>query len=79
MKNKLTINTNERIFLIHYQFDMGLKDMCNLAQIENLVKSSNGVDKIEHFWNGKFTKISKKDLKAMLEANRLDTKFIDSI
>ena len=79
MKNKLVINTDERIFLLHYLFDMGRKDMCNLRQIEALVRDSNGVQKIDHFWNGKFVRISKKDLKSMLEANFLDAGFLKLI
>ena len=76
MKTKLIVKTDERLFLIHYSFDMGKKDICNLEQLEQLVKNSNGVDKIEHFWNGKFKKISKHDLKNMLEANKLNTNFL---
>lgn len=76
MKNKITLNTDERIFLIDYLFDMGRQDMCNLEHLESLIKNSNGVKKISHFWGGKFVKISKKDLKEMLQANQMRYDFI---
>ncbi len=79
MKTKLTANTDERLFLIHYIFDMGKKDICNLAQIESLIKNSNGIQKIEHLWNGKFKRISKVDLKAMLDAHKLNADFLKLI
>lgn len=78
MKNNLTIQTGERIFLIHYMWEMGRKDMCNLAQLKSLVTNSKGIEKIEHFIDYKFKKISKKDLKAMLQTHRLDSEFVDS-
>ncbi len=79
MKNNLTITTGSRVFLIHHTFAMGKKDLCNIEQLEQLVNESNGITKIEHFWNHKFIKISKKDLKAMLEAMSLNTDFLKLI
>ena len=59
MKTKLTINTDETIFLLHYSFDLGRKDLCNLKHIPTLLDKNN-VDKIEEFYNYKFRRISKK-------------------
>ena len=53
MKTKLTINTDETIFLLHYSFDLGRKDLCNLKHIPTLLDKNN-VDKIEEFYNYKF-------------------------
>ena len=74
--NSNTIKTNERIFQVHLLFDMGKKILCNLDGIETIVNESNGIKKIDHLWNGQFKKISKKELKAILEAHKLDTEFL---
>lgn len=71
MKNKLTINTDETIFLLHYSFDLGRKDLCNLKHIPTLLDKNN-VDKIEEFYNYKFRRISKKVLKEKLIANQIN-------
>lgn len=71
MKTKLTINTDETIFLLHYSFDLGKKDLCNLKHIPTLLDKNN-VDKIEEFYNYKFRRISKKVLKEKLIANQIN-------
>ena len=71
MKTKLTINTDETIFLLHYSFDLGKKDLCNLKHIPTLLVKNN-VDKIEEFYNYKFRRISKKVLKEKLIANQIN-------
>jgi hypothetical protein len=71
MKTKLTINTDETIFLLHYSFDLGRKDLCNLKHIPTLLDKNN-VDKIEEFYNYKFRRISKKVLKEKLIANQIN-------
>ena len=71
MKTKLTINTDETIFLLHYSFDLGKKDLCNLKHIPTLLDKNN-VDKIEEFYNYKFKRISKKVLKEKLIANQIN-------
>lgn len=71
MKTKLTINTDETIFLLHYSFDLGRKDLCNLKHIPTLLDKNN-VDKIEEFYNHKFRRISKKVLKEKLIANQIN-------
>ena len=71
MKTKLTINTDETIFLLHYSFDLGRKDLCNLKHIPTLLDKNN-VDKIEEFYNYKFKRISKKVLKEKLITNQIN-------
>ena len=71
MKTKLTINTDENIFLLHYSFDLGRKDLCNLKHIPTLL-AKNNVEKIEEFYNYKFKRISKKVLKEKLIANQIN-------
>ena len=71
MKTKLTINTDETIFLLHYSFDLGRKDLCNLKHIPTLL-SKNNIEKIEEFHNHKFKRISKKVLKEKLIANQVN-------
>lgn len=71
MKTKLTINTDETIFLLHYSFDLGRKDLCNLKHIPTLLDKNN-VEKIEEFHNYKFKRISKKVLKEKLIANQIN-------
>ena len=73
MKTKLTINTDETIFLLHYGFDFGRKDLCNLAQIPDLFLKSNGnIERIDIFENYKFKRISKKSLKERLINNQIN-------
>jgi hypothetical protein len=72
MKTKLTINTDETIFLLHYySFDLDRKDLCNLKHIPTLL-SKNNIEKIEEFHNYKFKRISKKVLKEKLIANQIN-------
>ena len=52
-----TIKTNERIFKEHtHDKDIFL---CNKDTLHKL--NSNDIDKIYHFWDFKFVRISKKD------------------
>ena len=74
-----TIKTDERIFKVDLSWSMGKYELCNLADLERIVINSKGVDRISHLWDGKFKRISKKDLKQMLEAHRLDTEFLTLI
>lgn len=77
MKN--TIKTDERIFKVNHNFNMCKYDLGNLADLKQIVEKSTSVKSVEHLWNGKFKRISKKDLKQMLEAHRLDTEFLTLI
>jgi hypothetical protein len=74
-----TIKTDERIFLVHHNFNMGKKTLCNLADLEKVISASNSIQKIEHFLDYKFKRISKTDLKAMLESMKLNTDFLKLI
>ena len=71
-----TIKTDERIFKVDLSWSMGKYELCNLADLERIVKNSKGVDRISHLWDGNFKRISKKDLKAMLEAHKLPSDFL---
>lgn len=74
MKN--TIKTDERIFMVHHNFNMGRVSLCNIEGLEEVVRDSKSVKKIEHLWNDKFIRVSKKDLKGMLEAQDLNAEFL---
>ena len=71
-----TIKTDERIFMVHHNFNMSRVSLCNIEGLEDVVINSNGIKKIEHLYNNKFTKISKKDLKEILEGNNLNAEFL---
>lgn len=73
MKTKLTINTDENIFLIHYNFDLSRKDLCNLNQIPDLfIKADGNIDRVDVLHNYKFKKISKKILREKLISNQIN-------
>lgn len=76
MKTKLTIKTGEAIFLIHYMHDMNRKDLCNLSQLRELVLDYPRIERVQRFFTDKFVRISKKDLKAMLDKVGLETDFL---
>jgi hypothetical protein len=51
---------------------------CNIEQLNECVKylgCKEGYFKINHFWNNKAQKLSKKDLKAMFEGSQLKQDF----
>lgn len=68
-----TLNNLRRIFCIHIDKCDGDPDIfCNLEQIPEVYAAyPDKVVKIRHYWNGKFTRISRKDLKAMFEAAKI--------
>lgn len=57
-----TINTDERIFQIE-TYD-GQCVLCNLQTAQTLIKTDN-CKRIKHYWNAKFTTISKLEVKEM--------------
>lgn len=72
---KTTINNNERIFLIQSVNTLNtISIVCNLSNIPFiLAENFDGIKyKISHLWNGKFTRVSKKYLSEMYEANQID-------
>lgn len=67
-----TINNNSRVFQVITS--TGKQYFCNLEQLNEVIKESGtheGYFKINHFWNNKPQKVSKKYLKELFEANQL--------
>ena len=79
MKTDMIVRTGERLFLVQYSEDVTDVDISNLGDLKGLVTLGGGAVKISHFWNGKFTKMSKRDLVEMLEANQLSSEFVKRI
>ena len=73
---KTTIDNNERIFLL--TGDMGKALICNLKDLETCFNCFEDKDtvKIQHKWNNRFIKCSKKSIIDMLKAFKLDHGFI---
>jgi hypothetical protein len=73
---KTTINNNLRVYQI--VTSTGRQIFCNIEQMNEAVKfldAKAGYFKINHFWNNKAKKLSKKDLKAMFEGSQLKQDF----
>ena len=73
---KTTIDNNLRVFQIITS--VGHQYFCNLPDISRIVKEMDlrqGYYRINHFWNNKPAKVSKKYLAEMLEANGLPFDF----
>jgi hypothetical protein len=69
-----TIKTDERIFIVHPNFNMGRVTYCNLEHLPDVIEGAKGgINKIMHLWNGKHERMPKKDLKAIFEAFSMDT------
>jgi len=72
-----TINNNSRVFQVITS--TGKQYFCNLEQLNEVIKESGtheGYFKINHFWNNKAEKVSKKYLKELFAANQLKQDFI---
>lgn len=76
---KTTIDNTQRIFFIQ-RLGFGTRHfVCNLADIEKVLKvyfEVNDEYTISHIWDGKLKRMSKKALREMLEANQLSYNFI---
>lgn len=73
---KTTINNNLRVYQV--VTSTGKQAFCNIEQLNEVVKELEckaGYFKINHFWNNKAEKLSKKDLKAMFEGSQLKQDF----
>lgn len=71
-----TINNNLRVYQV--VTSTGNQSFCNIEQLNEVVKHlgcHEGYFKINHFWNNKAQKLSKKDLKAMFEGSQLKQDF----
>ena len=71
-----TINNNQRVFQVVDSY--GRNYFCNLKQLNEVIKENNLVEgyyTINHFWNNKPKKASKKLLKEMFEAQGIEKQF----
>ena len=72
-----TINNNLRVYQV--VTSTGKQIFCNIEQLNECIEyleCREGYFKINHFWNNKAKKLSKKDLKAMFEHSQLTQNFI---
>ncbi len=73
---KTEINNNLRVYQV--VTSTGKQAFCNIEQLNEVVKELQciaGYFKINHFWNNKPQKLSKKDLKTMFEGSQLKQEF----
>ena len=73
---KTTINNDIRVFQV--LTSNGKQVFCNLHDLNQVIKELGthaGYFKINHFWNNKPEKVSKKYLKELFEANGLIQEF----
>lgn len=74
---KTTINNNMRIFLVTGDYNQSF--ICNIEDLEkccNEIQDKNSI-KIQHKWNNRFIKCSKKSIIDMLKSLDLNTSFIN--
>ena len=70
-----TINNDLRIYQVVTA--AGKQFFCNIEQLNFVVNAEckTGQFKVNHFWNNKAQRLSKKDLRAMLEGSQLTQEF----
>ena len=71
-----TIDNNQRVFQVVDSY--GKNYFCNLKQLNEVMRENNLVEgyyTINHFWNNKQKKASKKLLKEMFEAQGIEKQF----
>jgi len=71
-----TINNNLRVFQV--LTSTGKQYFCNLEQLNEVIKEARtheGYFKINHFWNNKAQKVTKKYLSELFVANQLKQDF----
>lgn len=73
---KTTIDNNQRIFMLTGDSNISL--LCNLKDLEKCFNSFDDKNsiKIQHRWNGRFVRCSKKSIVNMLKAFKLNYKFL---
>lgn len=74
---KTTIDNNLRVYQVITSTSK--QYFCNIEELNKVVKENElkaGYFKINHFWDNKPKKLSKKDLKAMFEGSRLKQEFL---
>ena len=71
-----TIDNNQRIFMLTGDYNQSL--ICNLKDLEKCFNTFDDKDsiKIQHKWNGRFVRCTKKSIVDMLKAFKLDHGFI---
>ena len=75
-----TIKTEERIFIVHPNFNMGRVIYCKLEHLPEVIEDAQGgIQKIMHLQNGKPERVYKNGLKAMFEAHNMDLKTLKLI
>ena len=70
------IDNNQRVFQVVDSY--GRNYFCNLKQLNEVIRENNlieGYYTINHFWNNKPKKASKKLLKEMFEAQGIEKQF----
>lgn len=71
-----TINNNLRVYQV--LTSTGKQFFCNIEDLNRVIKENNlhpGYFKINHFWNNKAQRVSKKDLKLFFEGAQLTQEF----
>lgn len=71
-----TIDNNQRVFQVVDSY--GRNYFCNLKQLNEVIRENNLVEgyyTINHFWDNKPKKVSKKLLKEMFEAQGIEKLF----
>ena len=72
----ITIDNNQRVFQVVDSY--GRNYFCNLKQLNEVIRENNlieGYYTINHFWNNKPKKVSKKLLKEMFEVQGIEKLF----
>jgi hypothetical protein len=73
---KTTINNNLRVYQV--VTSTGYQAFCNIEQLNEVAKHLEckaGYFKVNHFWDNKSKKLSKKDLLKMFEGSQLKQDF----
>ncbi|MCB0744228.1 MAG: hypothetical protein KDC67_10015 [Ignavibacteriae bacterium] len=74
---KVELDNGQRVF--HVVTSMGKQAFCNLKDLNKVVENletHEGHFRIYHFWNNKPKRVSKKYLKEMFKANRIEMGFV---
>ncbi len=71
---KTIINNDLRVYQV--LTSTGKQYFCNITDLNEICKDLNpGYFKINHFWNNKPQRVSKKDLKLFFEGSQLKQEF----
>jgi hypothetical protein len=67
-RNTFFINDYDRIFTVRLMWNISQPFVCGTLEdvVKYALKPNNGIEYFAELTNGKFNKVSKKDLKAML-------------